>query len=197
FAFYLYCGSMPLMGQVYNPSPPPDSSMESLETFKHFVVGYHMLIILGIAFALDLWFTIRGMVRHLPEADGEEDGAVITMDSTYMEDVSRTMDSMGNRALLLVGFIQHASARFVNLSQSADGQSYQVFLNVLFPSMVSSGCGFLQAVVYLTFMSTTQIRRQGMTMSRATKYFTTILLRVCDAIFKFGVFCVLFGAGLT
>ncbi|CAE7223177.1 ANK1 [Symbiodinium sp. KB8] len=34
-------------------------------------------------------------------------------------------------------------------------------------------------------------------MSRSTKYFTSILLRVCDVIFKFGVFCVLLGAGLT
>eukprot|EP00439_Symbiodinium_sp_Y106_P016003 s2504_g2.t1 len=170
FAFYLYCGSMPLMGAVYNPSPAPDSNMELLETLKHFVVGYHMLIILGIAFVLDLWCSIRGLVRSVPEVSGGDDMAV-AQESGYMEDVSRTMDSMGNRALLLVGFIQHASARFVSLNQPA--------------------------VVYLTFVSTTQIRRQGLTMSRKTKYFTSILLRVCDVIFKFGVFCVLLGAGLT
>lgn len=197
FAFYLYCGSMPLMGAVYNPSPPPDSNMELLETLKHFVVGYHMLIILGIAFVLDLWFSIRGFVRSVPEVSGGDDDMAVAQESGYMEDVSRTMDSMGSRALLLVGFIQHASARFVSLNQPVDGQSYQLFLNILFPSTVSTGCGFLQAVVYLTFMSTTQIRRQGLTMSRSTKYFTSILLRVCDVIFKFGVFCVLLGAGLT
>mmetsp|Transcript_45537 Transcript_45537/g.106465 ORF Transcript_45537/g.106465 Transcript_45537/m.106465 type:complete len:902 (-) Transcript_45537:45-2750(-) len=195
-AFYMYCGSMPLMGEVYNPTPHA-SRIRDFETFKHFVVGYHMLIILGIALALDVWFATRDACKTAP-SDEEVEQTVVSQDSSeYMEDVSRSMDAMGSRALLLVGFIQHASARFVALEKPADGKLYQLYLNILFPSMVSSGCGFLQGVVYLTFMSTTQIRKQGASMSKSRRRFMTNLLRVCDIAFKFGVFCVLFGAALT
>lgn len=43
----------------------------------------------------------------------------------------------GSRALLMVGFIQHASARFIGLHEAPDGHAYQLFLNNVFPEIVA------------------------------------------------------------
>ncbi len=43
----------------------------------------------------------------------------------------------GSRALLMVGFIQHASARFIGLHKAPDGHAFQLFLNNIFPEIVA------------------------------------------------------------
>ena len=45
----------------------------------------------------------------------------------------------------MVGFIQHASARFVQLQQPPDGREYELYLNSLFP-LVASGSGFRKSL---------------------------------------------------
>ena len=37
----------------------------------------------------------------------------------------------------MVGFIQHASARFIGLHKAPDGHAYQLFLNNIFPEIVA------------------------------------------------------------
>ena len=37
----------------------------------------------------------------------------------------------------MVGFIQHASARFIGLQHAPDGHEYELYLNHVFPLMVS------------------------------------------------------------
>jgi len=37
----------------------------------------------------------------------------------------------------MVGFIQHASARFIGLHEAPDGHTYQLFLNNVFPEIVA------------------------------------------------------------
>ena len=80
-AFYLYCVSMPLMGPVYNPDPPP-----AMPGFKHVALGYHMLVVGGLAAVLDIFFAIRDCVVRRPDDDL----------SDFPEEVNRNMDSMGD-----------------------------------------------------------------------------------------------------
>lgn len=83
-AFYLYCVSMPLMGPVYNPSPPP-----SIPGLKHVALGYHMLIVGGMAAILDIFFAVRECVMK-PTLPDEE------MSELDVEEVNSSMDSMGS-----------------------------------------------------------------------------------------------------
>ncbi|CAL1156249.1 unnamed protein product [Cladocopium goreaui] len=185
-AFYLYCVSMPLMGPVYNPSPPP-----AIPGLKHVALGYHMLIVGGMAAILDIFFAVRECVMK-PTVPADDDEELSELD---VEEVNQSMDSMGNRAVLMVGFIQHASARFIGLQHAPDGHEYELYLNHVFPLMVSLGCVCLQAVVYITFMSTTQLRTGP--VSRSTTRCLFALFRISDFLFKLGVFVVLSGASLT
>ena len=172
FAFYLYCVSMPLMGPVYNPSPPPP-----IPGLAHIALGYHMLLVGAVAAVLDIFFAFRDCVVDPDRpAVGEPD----ELSDVEVEEVNRSMDSMGSmallahfintnvemfhfisflyvmqfqficlsqcnftqavpgsRALLMVGFIQHASARFIGLHEAPDGHAYQLFLNNVFPEIVA------------------------------------------------------------
>jgi len=181
-AFYLYCVSMPFMGPVYNPSPPPPTP-----GIKEIALGYHMLIIGAVAAVLDIIFAVRDCLEPRREAEELSDEVDVNQ--------YQSMDSMGNRALLMVGFIQHASARFVQLQQPPDGREYELYLNSLFPLVVSVGCVCLQLVVYMTFMSTTQLRTSQLSTKAARCLF--VLFRISEFFFKLGVFLVLAGASLT
>ena len=83
-AFYLYCVSMPLMGPVYNPSPPP-----SIPGLKHVALGYHMLIVGGLAALLDIFFAVRECVMK-PTVPADDE-----LSELDVEEVNQSMDSMG------------------------------------------------------------------------------------------------------
>lgn len=92
FAFYLYCVSMPLMGPVYNPSPPPP-----IPGLAHIALGYHMLLVGAVAAVLDIFFAFRDCVVDPDRpAVGEPD----ELSDVEVEEVNRSMDSMGSMALL-------------------------------------------------------------------------------------------------
>ena len=86
-AFYLYCVSMPLMGPVYNPSPPP-----AIPGLKHVALGYHMLIVGGMAAILDIFFAVRECVMK-PTVPADDDEELSELD---VEEVNQSMDSMGS-----------------------------------------------------------------------------------------------------